>query len=110
MTPKDQEAAIRNNVRSQFMAVFGDEPTDAELASWTRFVVTQASQLQRQYMRRGVTEGTALSQAVSTAGETAVNKLWEDPLGIEMRQNEEANTRLNDGLRRAISATEGLLT
>ena len=77
--------------------------------SWTRFTIQQANEIQRELMVRGVDEGTALSQAISEAGEQAKAKLWEDPLAQLQMKNTEENTRLHDGLLRAIGATEGLL-
>jgi hypothetical protein len=109
ITPKDFQDQIRNNVRQQFLATFGDEPSEAELASWTRFTLAQATSLQMRYMKKGLSEGEALSMAQSQAGEQTADKLWTDPVATFQREGAEENTKLHDALQRAIFATEGLL-
>ncbi len=109
LTAKDFAEQTRNNVRQQFLAVFGDEPSSAELESWTQFAIRQAVQLQRKYMRRGVDESTALSAARTESAEAVTSKLWEDPIASFQRQSTEENTQLHDALSRAVAATEGLL-
>ena len=110
MTAKDYQARIENNVRQQWLAVFGEEPTDAELSSWTRFTIREAVDLQREYMRRGVDEGTALSAGMTESTEATASRLWENPAFQHQRENVAENTKLRDAMERTISATRAVFS
>jgi len=100
---KDFSAQIRNDVRSQFVQVFGELPTDDELQYWTDFVVRTGMKLQR---KKGMTGPEASAEAEHRMYE----QVSYSPQAMLINQSVEENTELRDALLRAVSATWRLAT
>ncbi|HWO71222.1 MAG TPA: hypothetical protein VNP94_10785 [Actinomycetota bacterium] len=108
LTARDLQAQIRGAVREQFRRVFGNDPSDAELEEWTRFVTRTSLQVQRRLMRRGVSEDRALSVATAEAEERFVERLETSPEATFLRESVEENTRLRDALAAAAAVGRSL--
>jgi len=71
--------------------------------------VTRTSlEMQRRFMRRGVSEGQALSVATTEAEERAIERKETSPGAEFMRESFEENTRLRDALASAVVVTRSL--
>lgn len=97
-------ATIQNQVQAQYQSVFGQDPTPAELKSWTSFVVNTGMQLQKGGPRKALDPSMALGEAEARAAKRIVN----DPTAQASISHAQENTRLHDALSSAISATNGL--
>jgi len=108
LTAEDLQAQIRGSVREEFRRIAGREPSDGEVAEWARFVTRTSLQMQRRFMRRGVSEGQALSVATTEAEERAIERMETSPGAEFMRESAEENTRLRDALASAVVVTRSL--
>lgn len=108
LTARDFQAQIRGDVREQFRRVFGNDPSDAELEAWTRFVTHTALRLQKRYERRGASPQTALSLAATEAEERFIERLETSPEATFLRESAEENTRLRDALTQAVIVSRSL--
>ena len=108
LTAKDFQVVIRNDVREQFRNTFGNDPSDAELESWTRFVTQTSLRAQRNLTKKGATPATAASTAANIASETLIERIGETPEAKVMQESFEENTSLRDALQSAVVATRSL--
>lgn len=95
-------AEIRNDVRAQFNRVFGEDPSDAELEDWTRFIRRTSAKLQR-------TKDYTPEYAAAAAEERAIEQLEQSPQGQFVRESVEENTDLHDALVSAVAVTRSLI-
>jgi len=96
-------ASIRNDVRDQFVRVFGELPSEAELAEWTRFVIQQGNSMQRG--KKGLTPDAAVGEAEAEMFEGIAY----GPQGTFVNESVEENTSLQDAMARAVYAMRGLM-
>ena len=109
VTAKDFQNQIRNDVKAQFLRIFGEEPSDAELESWTRFVTQKSIDLQRFFVRRrDVSPETALSYSSSEAEEAMVSRLESSPTAEYAEDRYQENTSLRDAITQAVQVTRSL--
>lgn len=108
LTAKDYQVQIRNDVREQFRNNFGNDPSDAELENWTRFVTQSSLKAQRTMTKKGMDPGAAGSYASAKAGELLAERLYTSPQATQSRESIEENTSLRDGLTAAVVATRSL--
>ena len=108
LTAKDFQVVIRNDVREQFRNTFGNDPSDAELESWTRFVTQTSLRAQRNLTKKGASPSSAASAAANIASETLVERIGETPQAQVMQDSLEENTSLRDALQSAVVATRSL--
>lgn len=108
LTAEDFQAQIRGDVREQFRRVFGNEPSEAELDEWSRFVTQQAIRLQKVFEQKGATPSTALSLAATEAEERLIEELETSPEASFLRESVEENTRLRDALATAVVTARSL--
>ncbi|HXF73154.1 MAG TPA: hypothetical protein VNO79_11150 [Actinomycetota bacterium] len=108
LTARDFQAQIRGDVREQFRRVFGNDPSDAELEEWTRFVTQTALRLQKRFERRGASPEAALSLAATEAEERFIERLETSPEATFLRESTEENTRLRDALAAAAAVGRSL--
>ena len=109
-TARDFQVQIRNDVREQYRRVFGDDPSDEELADWTRMVTQSAMKMQKRFERRGATPSEAVSLAATNAEERLVEQLETSPQAELLAEaNSDESTRLRDALGQAarVSAAFG---
>ena len=108
LTARDFQAQIRGDVREQFRRVFGNDPSEAELEEWSRFVTQTALRLQKRFERRGASPETALSLAATEAEERFIGRLEGSPEAEFLRGSVEENTRLRDALQSAVIVSRSL--
>jgi hypothetical protein len=98
---KTIRATLAAQVRDRYRSVFGEDPTDGEVAAWTETVVDLGNKLQR---RKGLSSGAAAGEAVARIGE----RLEGTPQAQFLQDAEEENTRLRDALSTAVVVTNSL--
>ena len=109
LTARDFQAQIRNDVREQWRRIFGDDPSDAELADWAQVVTRNALRLQKRYERRGATPSSALSLAATNAEERLVERVETSPEAELLAEaNSDENTRLRDAFAQAARVSAAL--
>jgi hypothetical protein len=108
LTARDFQVQIRNDVREQYRSTFGNDPSDAELENWTRFVTQSALKAQKGLERKGATPSTALSLGATEAEERLIEGLQTSPEARFLRESVEENTSLRDALATAVSVTQSL--
>lgn len=97
-------ATIQNQVVQQFQSVYGQDPTDEELKSWTNRIIQIGMSLQRGGDATRMTPDAALSEAEARAARSIVHS----PEGEAAIAHADENTTLHDALTTAIAATRGL--
>jgi len=95
------QGQIRNDVRTQYQRIFGDDPTPTELDEWEDFIISQAHRL----YRRGQ---LAPGEATVEAEERFVERLEQSPEAQFVTENLEENTGLRDSLLRAVIVSESM--
>ena len=94
--------AIQQDVRSQYLAMFGEEPTQPELSRWVEFVVRTGNKLQR-------LNSAAPSAAGSEASARMGNAMQSTPAG-QFAQDQQENTELRDSFIAAAQAGRAIST
>jgi hypothetical protein len=102
----DFQAQIRNDVREQYRRIYGVDPTDGETQTWAEYVMSQAMQLQRKFIRTQDSPNT--STAATEAEERMVEKLQQSPEAKYLQSSAEENTRLRDTFERMAQVTQSL--
>jgi hypothetical protein len=97
-------ASIQNQVQQQFQSIYGQDPTDEELKSWTNRIIQIGMGLQHGGDATRMSPDAALSEAEARAARSIVNS----PTGAAAIQHAQENTTLHDALTTAIAATRGL--
>lgn len=110
LSPADLQAEIRGSVTEQFIKVFGDEPSDAELSSWSRWLTDEWTKLQKKLVKKGVDPVSALGVAGTQADELFIEKLGNTPQVEYATENFQENTRLRDAMQSAVITTSALET
>jgi hypothetical protein len=108
LTARDFQVQIRNDVREQYRATFGNDPSDAELEEWTRFVTQTSLRAQKALGRKGAPPSTALSLGATEAEERLIEELQGSPEATLLRESAEENTSLRDALATAVVTTRSL--
>lgn len=108
LTAKDFQTQIQADVREQFRRVFGNDPSDAELNEWSRFVTQSAVKAQKAFERKGASPESALSLASTEAEERMIARLEGSPESQFLQDSFAENTRLRDALASAVVTTRSL--
>lgn len=95
-------ATIQSDIISQYHTLFQRDPSDAELAKWTSFVISQGNKLQRG--ANGLSAGSAATEAENRALHT-----WRQTPEFGYRQDQEENTSLRDGIVGAVQASQAVM-
>lgn len=102
----DMQAQIRNDVREQYRRVFGEDPSDGEVAAFSASIIRTAETLQRRYRRKEY--GGFTSMAATEAEERFIERLEQSPEAEFLRDSEEENTSLRDAIQQAVIVTNSL--
>ena len=92
--------AIRQDVRTAFSELWGDEPDDEELEYWAK--------VQRRAINRALANGKSPEVAVNRGREVFAQQFLEDPVNANRAENLEENTKLRDSLESAARASNFL--
>lgn len=109
LTARDFDAQIRNDVREQFTRVYGDEPSEEELRTWSDFITKTSLKLQRKYIRKDVSPGEARAAAATEAEERFIEKIEQSPEAVYLRENYQENTRLRDSIEQGVIVANSLM-
>lgn len=96
--------SIQSQVQQQYQSVFGQDPTNDELKSWTQFIINTGMQLQQGGAKHQLSPDAALQEAEARAAKQITNS----PEASTWTRNQQENTQLHDALTSAISAYRGL--
>jgi hypothetical protein len=105
---KDIQAEIRNNVREEYRRVYGTDPSDGEVATWSAYIMKTGMDLQRKFIREYDNPNTAT--AVSEATESFIEKLEGSPEAQFLSESDEENTRMRETFERMAVVTNSLAT
>jgi len=101
---------IQQDVKNQFVSIYGQQPTPDELANWTDFVMKTGMKLQQ---NQGLAPSGAVSEAVnrkSTQVQDTPAAQWAyDESGSPIGPQAKFNTGLSDALTNAVIATHGVM-
>jgi hypothetical protein len=103
---RETRAQFENDVREQYQRIFGQEPSDGELQTWTDFVIRKGMELQKKFRNQG--QGSPAGMGATEAEERMIQALETSPQAQFLQDSEEENTALRDSLSRAISVTQSL--
>lgn len=103
---EEMQAQTRNFVREQYRRVYGEDPTDGEVAAFSDAITRQAMSLQKRFRRQEMPGFSGM--AATEAEERFVERLEGSPEAEFLRESEEENTRLRDSLQQAVVVTNSL--
>lgn len=104
---RDFGAQIRNDVRENYMRVYGVEPSDGEVQAWSDYITRTGMQLQKRFIRKYETPMT--DTAATEAEERFIERLESQPDAVFLRESAEENTRLRDTFDRMAQVTSSLV-
>ena len=102
MPMRNIRGQIANDVRDQFVRVFGDLPSQGELEEWVNFVIRTVMRLQRK-------AGLSAPEAAAEAEARMFERLSTGPAATLLNEAEEENTALHDSILRTIYAMQGMV-
>lgn len=103
---EDMKASTRGFVRDTYRQVYGQDPSEGEVAAMTDRIIAQAMDLQKMFRRKEY--GGYSEMAASEAEARFIERLQTSPQGEFLRESEEENTRLRDALSQAVTVTRSL--
>lgn len=103
---EDMKASTRGFVRDTYRQVYGQDPTDGEVAALSERIIAQAMDLQKMFRRKEY--GGFSEMAASEAEARFIERLQSSPQAEFLRESEEENTRLRDALSQAVTVTNSL--
>ena len=111
ITPlNSMRGTIQQDVKNQFVSIYGQQPTPDELSNWTDFVMKTGMKLQQ---NQGLTASESVSEAVnrqSTQAQQTPGAQWAyDESGNPIGPQAKFNTSLSDALTNAVVATHGIM-
>jgi hypothetical protein len=103
---EDMSAQVRNDVREQYRRVYGEDPTDGEVAAFSDYIIRTATDLQKRFRRKGY--GGYTSMAATEAEERFIEHLEQSPQAVFERESDEENTALRDALQQSVIVANSL--
>jgi hypothetical protein len=103
---RETRAQFENDVREQYRRVFGADPSEGELTTWTDFVIRKGMELQRKFRAEG--QGSPAGMGATEAEERMISRLENSPQAEFLQESTEENTALRDSIQQAVIVTKSL--